>query len=102
MTRVRAWPALILAPLFALAAQTIAYALVTPACQYTKPWPIHATFFVFFVLCLATTLGAWLSLRTAQRAFIPLAALWSGAFFSAVVLMQWVALFILSPCMHSP
>jgi hypothetical protein len=99
---VRAWPALILAPLFALAAQLIAYALVTPGCQYTQPWPMHATFLVFFLLCAATTVGAWLSLRAAHRQFIPLAAVWSGAFFSAVVLMQWAAMFIVSPCMHSP
>ena len=98
----RAWPALILAPLFSLAAQIIAYALITPACQYSKSWPIHLSFLLFFVLCLATTLSAWGSLRTAHREFIPLAAVWSGVFFSAVVLVQWAAMFIVSPCMHSP
>lgn len=98
----RAWPALILAPVFALAAQTIAYALVTPACQYAKAWPMHVSFFLFFALCVAATLSAWASLRTAHREFIPLAAVWSGCFFSAVVLVQWAAMFIVSPCMHSP
>ncbi|HWI36501.1 MAG TPA: hypothetical protein VNU64_08610 [Burkholderiales bacterium] len=98
----RAWPALILAPAFALAAQLIAYALVTPACQYAKAWPMHLSFFLFFALCAATALGAWGSLRTAQREFLPLAAVWSGVFFSVVVLVQWVAMFIVSPCMHSP
>jgi hypothetical protein len=98
----RAWPALILAPLFALAGQVIAYALVPPACSHAKPWVLHGTFFVFFVLCVAATLGAWAALRTARREFLPLASMWSGIFFSAVVLAQWVALFILSPCMHSP
>ena len=98
----RAWPALILAPAFALAAQLIAYALVTPACQYAKAWPMHLSFFLFFALCAATALGAWGSLRTAQREFLPLAAVWSGVFFSVVVLVQWVAMFIVSPCMQSP
>jgi hypothetical protein len=98
----RAWPALILAPLFALAAQILGYALVTPACAYGKAWPIHLSFFLFLTLCVATTLAARMSLRTAHREFLPLAAVWSGAFFSAVVLAQWVAMFILSPCMHSP
>jgi hypothetical protein len=98
----RAWPALILAPAFALAAQIIGYALVTPACQHDKAWPIHLSFLLFFALCVATTLSAWASLRTAHREFIPLAAVWSGAFFSVVVLVQWVAMFIVSPCMHSP
>jgi hypothetical protein len=99
---VRAWPALILAPLFALAAQIIAYALVTPACQHAKAWPIHVSFVLFLVLCLATTVSAFRTLQTAHREFIPLAAVWSGAFFSLVVLVQWIAMFILSPCMHSP
>jgi len=94
---VRAWPALILAPVFALAAQVISYALVTPACQHGKAWPIHLSFLIFFVLCVATTFAAWASLRTAHREFIPLAAVWSGIFFSALVLAQWVALFIVSP-----
>jgi hypothetical protein len=98
----RAWPALILAPSFALAAQIIAYALVTPACEHGKTWPMHLSFFVFFALCLATTLSARASLRMAHREFIPLAALWSGAFFSLVVLVQWAAMLIVSPCMHSP
>ena len=98
----RAWPALILAPLFALAAQIIAYALVTPACEHGKAWVLHATFFVFFALCVATTLSAWATLRAARREFLPLASMWSGMFFSAVVLAQWVAMFIVSPCMHSP
>ena len=98
----RAWPALILAPVFALAAQIIAYALVTPACQYAKAWPMHLSFFIFFLLCAATAVGAWAALRTAQREFLPLAAMWSGAFFSAVVRAQWVAMFMVSPCMHSP
>jgi hypothetical protein len=99
---VRAWPALILAPLFALTGQVLAYALVTPACQQAKSWPLHAVFFISFVLCLATTASAWASLRAARREFLPLAAVWSGAFFSAVVLAHWVALLVLSPCMHSP
>jgi hypothetical protein len=99
---VRAWPALILAPVFALSAQIIAYALVTPACQYAKPWPMHLSFCIFLALCLATTVSAWGSLRAARQAFLPLAAMWTGAFFSAVVVAQWVAMFIVSPCMHSP
>jgi hypothetical protein len=98
----RAWPALILAPLFALAGQLISYALVTPACEHGKAWVLHATFFVFFALCVATTLSAWATLRAARREFLPLASMWSGMFFSAVVLAQWVALFVIAPCTHSP
>jgi RsiW-degrading membrane proteinase PrsW (M82 family) len=98
----RAWPALILAPFFALAAQIVGYALVTPACQHARAWPIHLSFLLFFALCAATALGAWASLRNARQEFLPLAATWSGVFFAAVVLAQWVATFILTPCMHSP
>jgi hypothetical protein len=99
---VRAWPALILAPLFALTAQIVGYALVTPACQYSRVWPVHVSFLVFLALCVATTLSAWASLRAARREFLPLAATWSGAFFSLVVAVQWLAIAIISPCMHSP
>jgi hypothetical protein len=99
---VKAWPALILAPLFALAGQVVAYALVTPACQHARVWPLHLVFFVSLALCLATTAGAWAALRGARREFLPLAAVWSGVFFSAVVLAHWVALLVLTPCMHSP
>jgi hypothetical protein len=92
------WPALLLAPVFALASVALGYALVTPACERAQVWPLHAAVLVFFVLCAASTLAAW----RAPRAFLPRVATWCGAFSTAVILLQWTALFIVPPCMHSP
>ena len=96
------WPALLLAPVFALASLALGYALVTPACERTQAWLLHAAILLFFVLCAASTVGAWRSLQAARREFLPLVSTWSGAFSTAVVLLQWTALFIVPPCMHSP
>jgi hypothetical protein len=98
----RSWPALIVAPMLALFSIGFGYALVTPACEHARPWLLHASTLFFLALCLATTLAAWLVLRTARREMMPLVSMWSGAFFSLVILTQWVSLFVLSPCMHSP
>ena len=98
----RTWPALILAPLFALASVGVGYALVTPACQRSTAWMLHVAIAVFFVLSAASALSAWFSLQAARRAFLPLVSTCSGALFSLVILLQWVAMFIVPPCMHSP
>jgi hypothetical protein len=98
----RTWPALILAPLFALASISLGYALVTPACEYSRVWLLHAAIVLFLALSVASTIGAWLSLQAARRELLPLVSTWSGAFFSALILLQWVALFLLPPCLHSP
>jgi hypothetical protein len=98
----RTWPALILAPLFALASITLGYALVTPACEHSHVWFVHAAILLLLALSVGSTVGAWLSLQAARRAFLPLVSTWSGAFFSALILLQWLSLFILSPCIHSP
>ena len=96
------WPALLLAPVFALASLALGYALVTPACERTQAWVLHAAVLIFLLLCAASTVGAWRSLQAARREFVPLISAWSGAFSTAVVLLQWTALFIIPPCMHSP
>jgi hypothetical protein len=98
----RTWPALILAPLFALASISLGYALVTPACERSGAWLVHVVVLLFLALSVASTVGAWLSLQAARREFLPLVSTWSGAFFSALILLQWLALFIVSPCTHSP
>jgi hypothetical protein len=98
----RTWPALILSPLFALASVSFGYALVTPACDRSTTWMLHATILILFLLSLVSTILAWLSLQVARREFLPLVSTWSGAFFTAVILVQWSALFIVMPCMHSP
>ena len=98
----RTWPALILAPLFALASISLGYALVTPACEHSHIWFLHAAILLLLALSIVSTVGAWRSLRAARREFLPLVSTWSGAFFSALILLQWLAVFVLAPCMHSP
>jgi hypothetical protein len=98
----RTWPALIVAPLLALASISLGYALVTPACERSSAWLMHAALLMFLALSVASTIAAWLSLQAARREFLPLVSTWSGVFFSAVIVVQWLALFIVSPCMHSP
>jgi hypothetical protein len=94
----RVWPALILAPLFALAALSVGYALATPACARSMPWLLHASFLLFLVLSLGATGLAWTAFSGARREFLPLVALWSGVFFSAVIVAQWLAAFFIPPC----
>jgi hypothetical protein len=96
----RLWPALVLAPLFALASISLGYALVTPACETSRTWIVHASALVFLCLSLATTGLAWSTLASARREFLPLVATGTGAFFSAVIAAQWVAVFLIAPCMH--
>ena len=98
----RTWPALILAPVFALTSLSLGYALVTPACNGGHLWLLHASTLLFLALSVASTIGAWLSLQAARREFLPLVSTWSGAFFSMLIVVQWLALFVVSPCMHSP
>jgi hypothetical protein len=96
----RLWPAIVLAPLFALTSITLGYALVTPACQHDRPWIVHAVLLASLALSLVTTAVAWLAFQAARREFLPLVATWSGAFFSLVILAQWIALFFIAPCMN--
>ena len=96
----RLWPALILAPLFALSALTLGYALATPACERSIGWLLHVPFAVFLLMAAATTMLAWRALGSARREFLPLVATGTGAFFSLVIVAQWAAVFILQPCMH--
>jgi len=97
MTRV--WPALLVSPLLALTALSAGYALATPACERSLLWVLHLPFLIFLMLSLFTTGLAWRSLVAARREFLPLVATWTGAFFSAVIAAQWVAVFVIPPCM---
>ena len=98
-TLTRIWPALLLAPLFALGALTVGYALATPACERSMAWALHLSFVAFLLLSLGATVLAWRALDAARREFLPLIATGTGAFFSAVIAAQWVAVFMISPCM---
>jgi hypothetical protein len=98
----RVWPALLLAPLLALASVSLGYALVDPACTRSAHWMLHASTATFLVLCLAATGLAFADLRQAEerRKFIALVAAWTGGFFSLVIAAQALTQAILSPCTH--
>jgi hypothetical protein len=92
----RTWPALILAPLIALASISLGYALVTPACERGAVWVLHAVILGSLVLSLAATALAW----GEKKEFLGLVATWCGALFSLVIAVQWLAQFVVTPCMH--
>ena len=53
------WPGLILAPVFALADQSVAYSLIEWSCEYQKPAVPQIAHLVFLILTLATLLMGW-------------------------------------------
>jgi divalent metal cation (Fe/Co/Zn/Cd) transporter len=111
------WPALLLAPLLALAEQSIVYALATPTCQTQREAWLHGVPFGFVVLTLALTAMAWhearrlrrdtldadaghvdTDARTLRRYFLARVAVWSGALSSLVIVALWLPQWVLSPC----
>ena len=92
----RAWPALILSPLVALASISLGYALVQPACDRGLVWALHAVILGSLALSLAFTVFA----RSEKREFLNQIGVWSGVFFSFVIAVQWLAQFFVTPCMQ--
>ena len=92
----RAWPALILSPLVALASISLGYALVQPACDRGLVWVLHAV----ILGSLALSLGLTVLARTEKREFLNLIGVWSGIFFSFLIAIQWLAQFVVTPCMQ--
>ena len=110
----RAWTALILAPLVALACQGAMFALVTPSCSVQTRVGIHL---VALACLLATLWMAHLGHRdwhrrsgvsatpdgdghgpVETRRFLAAAGTAVAALSSLLVLMMWVAAWVLSPC----
>jgi hypothetical protein len=107
----KSWPALIIAPLLALTSIGIGYALVPWVCSQQRPLVLHATTLVFLVVTLALGLLSWMEWRRTgpgygadrgdegQRAgFLSLLAMSSGAFFSLVILAQWITQWFIPAC----
>jgi hypothetical protein len=106
------WPALILAPLLALAEQALAYALATPGCAHQQGASLHTVPLVFLLATLAATALAWGDARRhaasaghadddrmgANRHFIACAATGVGALASLAIVAMWVPLWWLPPC----
>lgn len=97
----RVWPALLLAPLAALAANHLGYALASAACVRGTEWWLHATMGTGLLICIATSLLAWREFRARDREeTLPLVAVWNGAFFALVVAAMWATRFFVDPCMR--
>jgi hypothetical protein len=105
------WPALILAPLLALAEQSVAYALATPGCAHQHDVSLNAVPLAFLLLTLAATAMAWVDANRHageghsdadragnQRHFMARAATGVGALSSLAILAMWVPLWWLPPC----
>jgi len=121
------WPALLLAPLVALAQLSIAYSLVTPACATQSRGGLHAVAVVSLIVVLVMTAMAWRGWRrhddpaspgrgapnegpergvtaaesdgAAKRPhFIALMALLVGALSALVSIALWLPIWFLSPC----
>jgi hypothetical protein len=107
------WPALILAPLLALAEQALSYALATPGCAHQQGVALHGVALAFLLAALVMTLMAWLNARRhapaaaghadadhlgANRYFIARAATGVGALSCLAILAMWVPLWWLPVC----
>jgi hypothetical protein len=109
-----AWAALIVAPLVALACQSAMFSLVTPSCSVQTRVGIHL---VALVCLLATVCMTWLVHRDwsrqsgvsatpdgdgqgplETRRFLAAAGTAVAALASLVILIMWVAAWVLSPC----
>jgi len=111
----RIWLALLAAPSIALACQSIMYSLVTPSCSVQTRVMIHLVALVSLAACVVFTLMAHgyghralhaasggpdsdEGDRATSRRFLAISASAVGAISSLVILMMWVAAWVLSPC----
>ena len=107
-----AWPALLLAPLVALADLSVIYALVTPSCQRQDRSALHGVAALSLLVVLVLTAMAWQAWRrsassvtaadsdpAAQRPrFVALVATLVGALSVLVCVALWLPVWMLSPC----
>jgi hypothetical protein len=107
------WPALLLAPLLALAEQSIVYALATPTCQTQREAWLHGVPLLFVAAILAFTVMAWRQARRQAGAvaphvdadrralrgyFLACVAAGIGALSALAIVAMWVPQWVLSPC----
>jgi hypothetical protein len=110
----RSWPALLLAPLTALAQQAICLSLTEHACEQQTTVALHAVCAVGFLAILAMTAMAavdWRAsagIRSARASdtaralrprFIAAAASLVGALSALASLSMWMPVWVLGPCM---
>jgi len=103
----RTWLALLVAPVLALADQSIAFSMATWMCNRQHMLPMHALHASFAAAILVATATAWSHWRrsaaaadpsTERRHFIAGVATASGALSALAVVAMWIPTWLLSPC----
>lgn len=105
------WLALVITPILALTNLTIAYALVTPACEDQSSLMLHAVAIGSLALSLLLTFMAWQQWQKysilpthpeddadVRKSFLPAVASMAGLLSTLVIAAQWLPQWILSPC----
>jgi len=101
------WPALIVAPLLALADQSVAYALAPWLCGHQQAGLGHAVHTAFLVAIVITAVPAWAAARVlashekTSREGRPMLAVVASlvALLSIVIVVAlWIPQWVLSPC----
>ena len=104
------WLGLIVAPLLALADQTVAFALVGPGCASQSTALLHASHALFLALAIVAMVAAWrMWLKTAavaatdgggalQRHFLAGIATTVAALSAAAIVVMWIPTWLISPC----
>jgi hypothetical protein len=103
------WPGLVIAPLLALADQSVAYAMVEWSCETQRHAAAHFVHFAFLVLTLLTMGMAWRnrggpSLRAdsgdpaTARSFVAMLATLVAALSALAIAAMWLPQWMLSPC----
>jgi hypothetical protein len=108
----RIWLALIIAPVLALADQSVAYALAGWSCAQGHFAVAHVTHALFLLAVIAATFLAWTVARTGFEATrtegpfsthrhdaMALCALALGLYSAAVIVAMWIPQWVLSPCL---
>jgi len=106
----RIWLALVIAPLLALADQTVALSLVGPGCAAQTTSMLHASHALFLALAVVAAVTAWRRwLQTApapvangennvQRHFLAGIAAIVASLSAAAIAAMWLSTWLISPC----
>jgi hypothetical protein len=106
----RHWPALLVAPLLALADQGVTYAMAGWGCAHQQRVPMDVVHALFLVATVAITWSAYrasrhafmdmrsASLTTERDGFMGVSATLVGLLSAAIIVAMWIPLWFLSPC----
>jgi len=107
----RTWPGIVLAPLLALADQSVAYALVEYGCHAQQYSTLQLVHVVFLLGALATLIPAWpgaMRPKVADRAlpgdshdrhhFMSMVSLMVASLSALAIVALWIPQWVLSPC----